>query len=149
LAAAPRRGAAVAFIFVTILLDMLAVGVIIPILPRLVESFVDNDSDRRSSVPCRPTPTLPRKRERGFRCDAWRTAETNRWRRIRITYKLRLAARTGCRLLPLPLAGEGWGGGGQTRRIRPAAIRYFFTSGHSLASSGFAASSGEIVATSL
>ena len=32
------------FIFVTILLDMLALGVIMPILPKLVESFVDNDT---------------------------------------------------------------------------------------------------------
>src|SRR5689334_3470378 len=40
---AVRSGAA-AFIFVTILLDMLALGLIIPILPKLVESFVDNDT---------------------------------------------------------------------------------------------------------
>jgi MFS transporter, DHA1 family, tetracycline resistance protein len=41
----PRaRGAAVAFIFVTILLDMFALGMIMPILPKLVESFVDNDT---------------------------------------------------------------------------------------------------------
>jgi MFS transporter, DHA1 family, tetracycline resistance protein len=38
------RGAAVAFIFVTVLLDMLALGVVIPILPKLIESFVDNDT---------------------------------------------------------------------------------------------------------
>ena len=38
------RRAAVAFIFVTILLDMLALGMIMPILPKLVESFVDNDT---------------------------------------------------------------------------------------------------------
>lgn len=38
------RGAAVAFIFVTILLDMLALGLIMPILPKLIESFVDNDT---------------------------------------------------------------------------------------------------------
>jgi DHA1 family tetracycline resistance protein-like MFS transporter len=38
------RGAAVAFIFVTILLDMFALGVIMPVLPKLVESFVDNDT---------------------------------------------------------------------------------------------------------
>src|SRR6202453_2477095 len=38
------RSAAVAFIFVTILLDMFALGLIMPILPRLVESFVDNDT---------------------------------------------------------------------------------------------------------
>jgi DHA1 family tetracycline resistance protein-like MFS transporter len=39
----PRRGAVI-FIFVTILLDTLALGVIIPVLPKLVESFVDNDT---------------------------------------------------------------------------------------------------------
>jgi MFS transporter, DHA1 family, tetracycline resistance protein len=38
------HGSAVAFIFVTILLDMFALGLIMPILPRLVESFVDNDT---------------------------------------------------------------------------------------------------------
>src|SRR5258707_2096830 len=43
LTGAPRRGA-VAFIFVTILLDMFALGLILPILPKLVESFVDNDT---------------------------------------------------------------------------------------------------------
>jgi MFS transporter, DHA1 family, tetracycline resistance protein len=42
--APPARGAAVAFIFVTILLDMFALGLIAPILPKLVESFVDNDT---------------------------------------------------------------------------------------------------------
>jgi DHA1 family tetracycline resistance protein-like MFS transporter len=42
-ARAPRRGA-VAFIFVTILLDMFTLGLILPILPKLVESFVDNDT---------------------------------------------------------------------------------------------------------
>jgi MFS transporter, DHA1 family, tetracycline resistance protein len=39
----PRRGA-VAFIFVTVLLDMFALGLIMPILPKLVASFVDNDT---------------------------------------------------------------------------------------------------------
>jgi len=43
LASAPRP-AAVAFIFITILLDMFALGLILPILPKLVESFVDNDT---------------------------------------------------------------------------------------------------------
>jgi DHA1 family tetracycline resistance protein-like MFS transporter len=38
------RNGAVAFIFVTILLDMFALGMIMPILPKLVESFVDNDT---------------------------------------------------------------------------------------------------------
>jgi DHA1 family tetracycline resistance protein-like MFS transporter len=40
----PPRSGAVAFIFVTVLLDMLALGVVIPILPKLIESFVDNDT---------------------------------------------------------------------------------------------------------
>ena len=40
----PPRGAAVAFIFVTILLDMLALGLILPVLPKLVQSFVDDDT---------------------------------------------------------------------------------------------------------
>jgi DHA1 family tetracycline resistance protein-like MFS transporter len=35
----PARGMAVAFIFVTILLDMFALGQIMPSLPKLVESF--------------------------------------------------------------------------------------------------------------
>src|SRR6201996_408094 len=47
---APARGAAVAFIFVTILLDMLALGLIMPILPKLVESFVDNDTARAARI---------------------------------------------------------------------------------------------------
>jgi DHA1 family tetracycline resistance protein-like MFS transporter len=37
-------GAAAAFIFVTILLDMVAIGLIMPILPKLIESFVNNDT---------------------------------------------------------------------------------------------------------
>ena len=44
------RGAAVAFIFVTILLDMFALGLILPILPKLVESFVDNDTARAAEI---------------------------------------------------------------------------------------------------
>src|SRR5881275_1774066 len=40
----PVRSGAAAFIFVTVLLDMLALGLIMPILPKLVESFVDNDT---------------------------------------------------------------------------------------------------------
>jgi DHA1 family tetracycline resistance protein-like MFS transporter len=42
--ASPARGGAVAFIFVTILLDMFALGLIMPILPKLVESFVNDDT---------------------------------------------------------------------------------------------------------
>jgi DHA1 family tetracycline resistance protein-like MFS transporter len=40
----------VAFIFVTIFLDMLALGLIMPILPKLVESFVDNDTARAARI---------------------------------------------------------------------------------------------------
>jgi DHA1 family tetracycline resistance protein-like MFS transporter len=40
----PVRGAAVAFIFVTVLLDTVALGIIIPMLPKLIESFVANDT---------------------------------------------------------------------------------------------------------
>jgi len=46
----PARPAAVAFIFLTILLDMMALGLIAPILPKLVESFVDNDTARAARV---------------------------------------------------------------------------------------------------
>lgn len=48
--AAPVRRGAVAFIFVTILLDMLALGVIMPILPKLIESFVDNDTAHAARI---------------------------------------------------------------------------------------------------
>lgn len=41
--AGPKR-AAVGFIFVTILLDMLSIGMILPILPKLIESFTDNNT---------------------------------------------------------------------------------------------------------
>jgi len=48
--AAPLRGAAVAFIFITILLDTLALGVVIPILPKLIESFVNNDTANAARI---------------------------------------------------------------------------------------------------
>ena len=41
--AAPRRRAAFIFVFFTILLDMLALGIVIPVLPQLVLSFVNGD----------------------------------------------------------------------------------------------------------
>jgi DHA1 family tetracycline resistance protein-like MFS transporter len=44
------RGAAVAFIFVTILLDMLTLGLVAPILPKLVESFVSNDTAQAARI---------------------------------------------------------------------------------------------------
>jgi len=41
--AAPARRAALAFIFITVLLDILAFGLIIPVLPFLIKSFVGGD----------------------------------------------------------------------------------------------------------
>ena len=46
---APRQ-AAFAFVFVTVLLDMLALGMVIPVLPRLVESFLGGDTARAAQV---------------------------------------------------------------------------------------------------
>ena len=43
---APPRRAALAFIFVTVVLDMLALGMIIPVLPRLIEDFLGGDTAR-------------------------------------------------------------------------------------------------------
>jgi len=43
----PVRSGAAAFIFVTILLDMFALGLILPILPKLVESFVAKRTPQR------------------------------------------------------------------------------------------------------
>jgi DHA1 family tetracycline resistance protein-like MFS transporter len=45
----PRRGA-LAFIFVTVVLDILALGVIIPVLPKLVMSFLEGDTVRTAQV---------------------------------------------------------------------------------------------------
>src|SRR5262249_44898948 len=45
--ATPRK-AAFAFIFVTVLLDMLALGMVIPVLPKLIESFLSGDTARAS-----------------------------------------------------------------------------------------------------
>ena len=44
------RGGAVIFIFITLLLDMLALGIIIPILPKLIEGFVDNDTANAARI---------------------------------------------------------------------------------------------------
>ena len=46
---APRK-AAVPFIFVTVLLDMLALGIVVPVLPKLIESFVAGDTGRASEI---------------------------------------------------------------------------------------------------
>jgi len=45
----PRR-AALAFIFVTVLLDMLAFGMVIPVLPQLVVRFVGGDTARGAAI---------------------------------------------------------------------------------------------------
>src|SRR5712672_4098916 len=43
---APARSAAFIFVFITVLLDMLALGIIIPVLPRLVVNFAGGDAAR-------------------------------------------------------------------------------------------------------
>src|ERR1700741_4907951 len=45
----PRR-AALAFILITVTLDMLALGVIVPVLPRLVVDFVGGDTARGAEI---------------------------------------------------------------------------------------------------
>ncbi len=45
----PRR-AALVFIFVTVVLDMLALGMILPVLPGLIESFVGGDTARAAQI---------------------------------------------------------------------------------------------------
>jgi DHA1 family tetracycline resistance protein-like MFS transporter len=46
----PPRRAAFAFVFVTVLLDMFAIGIIIPVLPRLVEDFMGGDTARAAII---------------------------------------------------------------------------------------------------
>src|SRR5215470_5944406 len=46
---APRK-AAFAFVFVTVLLDMLALGIVIPVLPKLIEGFLSGDTARASEI---------------------------------------------------------------------------------------------------
>jgi DHA1 family tetracycline resistance protein-like MFS transporter len=45
----PRR-AALAFIFITVVLDMLALGMIVPVLPKLVEDFVGGNTARAAEI---------------------------------------------------------------------------------------------------
>src|SRR5438445_12254465 len=47
--AAPRRAAFI-FVFITVLLDMLAVGIIIPVLPKLVVDFLAGDTARGAEI---------------------------------------------------------------------------------------------------
>lgn len=42
----PPRKATVAFVLVTVMLDVLAIGIVIPVLPKLVESFLGGDAGR-------------------------------------------------------------------------------------------------------
>src|SRR5690349_16878739 len=39
----PRTQAAVVFIFITLMLDVLAMGVVIPVLPKLIEGFMHSE----------------------------------------------------------------------------------------------------------
>ena len=45
----PRR-AAVVFIFITLVLDMFALGMIIPVLPKLVETFLGGNTARAVEI---------------------------------------------------------------------------------------------------
>jgi DHA1 family tetracycline resistance protein-like MFS transporter len=49
-AVVPARRAAVAFILITVLLDMLALGMIIPVLPKLIEAFRGGDTARAATT---------------------------------------------------------------------------------------------------
>ena len=46
----PPRRAAIAFIFVTVVLDVLALGIIIPVLPSLVENFLGGNTARAAEM---------------------------------------------------------------------------------------------------
>lgn len=47
---AGKRRAALGFIFVTALIDIIAIGVIIPVLPKLVQSFTQGDAGKAAQV---------------------------------------------------------------------------------------------------
>ena len=44
------RPAAIAFIFVTVVLDVVAMGIVIPVLPKLVENFMHGDTANAASI---------------------------------------------------------------------------------------------------
>src|SRR3954467_15513517 len=48
--AEPPSRAAFAFIFITVLLDMLAIGIIIPVMPMLVSGFLNGDTARAAEI---------------------------------------------------------------------------------------------------
>jgi MFS transporter, DHA1 family, tetracycline resistance protein len=47
---APPRRAAFIFVFITVLLDMLALGIVIPVLPKLVVDFLAGDTARATEI---------------------------------------------------------------------------------------------------
>ncbi len=48
--AAKPRSAALVFIFITVVVDVLALGIIIPVLPKLVEGFLGGDTPRAAEI---------------------------------------------------------------------------------------------------
>src|SRR5882672_12681663 len=48
-AAAPRK-AAIAFIFAIVLLDVIALGIVIPVLPKLIETMLGGDTPRAAEI---------------------------------------------------------------------------------------------------
>ena len=46
----PPRQAAALFILFTVLLDMLSFGIVIPVLPKLVEEFLSGDTARAAEI---------------------------------------------------------------------------------------------------
>jgi MFS transporter, DHA1 family, tetracycline resistance protein len=47
---APRHQAAFIFLFATVFLDMLAIGIIVPVLPKLVIDFVGGDTEQAAAI---------------------------------------------------------------------------------------------------
>jgi DHA1 family tetracycline resistance protein-like MFS transporter len=47
---AKARGAALVFIFITVVVDVLALGIIIPVLPKLVEGFLGGDTAQAAKI---------------------------------------------------------------------------------------------------
>jgi DHA1 family tetracycline resistance protein-like MFS transporter len=47
---APPRRAAFIFVFITVLLDMLAIGIVVPVLPKLVVDFLAGDTARAAEI---------------------------------------------------------------------------------------------------
>ena len=47
---APVRRAAFGFVFVTILLDMIGIGLVIPVLPKLIESMAQGDTAQAARI---------------------------------------------------------------------------------------------------